>query len=124
MNRTLWFLVRQIDCFVYDSINRPLTVRMLVVLRKLKGFLDMLPENFRLMNRLTIVLSNPFCWTVGRKNNQGCFAEPGFGNGRGEVVNCRSGCAKKNNRSLFLLRYSKRNKSGTPLVAECLGRDA
>src|SRR5688572_25087567 len=101
MHRTFWFLVRQVDGFVYDPVDRPLAVGMLIILRKLKGFLDMLSKYFRLMNRLPIVLSNPFGRPVGSKNDERCFIEPRFGNGRREVINSRAGCTQKNNGRFF-----------------------
>ena len=85
MDRAVQSLKAEIDRFIDDAIDRPDTVLMVIVLWQLKKTLYMLAENLVLVNRLSIVLGDPFSGSVRSDHDEGSVAEVCFSHCRRKV---------------------------------------
>src|SRR5688572_12823994 len=91
---------------------------MFILLGELVSFLYVTPEYVGLVNRLAILLTNPFNRAIRGKNKKRSLAKVSLGYSGRKVICCRPGGAQQNGRLLGFLSDSQCNKSRTTFIAD------
>ena len=71
-----------------------------------------------LVNRLTVLLGDPFSWPVSRDHYKGCVAEVCFSNSRSEVINRGAARTIDDYWLPERLRHAEGDKTSTSFIAE------